>query len=239
MATRSAIGILNSNNVRSVYCHFDGYLEGVGETLVNHYTDKKKINSLIDLGSISVLGEELEAEGEHTFREPEEGVTVAYGRDRGEDVEINTMSYPRGSSYEDILEKLYNFYQTGEYVYLYIPKEKRWVSYSKSYEGTSEIVDVKSGNIITKEKKIYKITREDSVDYARRMRMNKDTIYKLMSLNGNILITEDRELNSPGFEDLGYIGWRLVESKLKSGKLTQKKLADFLYHQYNERYAYV
>lgn len=33
MATRSTYGILNSDkSVTSAYCHFDGYIEGVGYT---------------------------------------------------------------------------------------------------------------------------------------------------------------------------------------------------------------
>ena len=38
MATRSFIGKLNHDgSITVVYCHWDGYPEGVGETLVKHY----------------------------------------------------------------------------------------------------------------------------------------------------------------------------------------------------------
>ena len=38
MSTRCRIGIENKNGtITSIYCHHDGYLEGVGEILVNHY----------------------------------------------------------------------------------------------------------------------------------------------------------------------------------------------------------
>ena len=57
MATRSRIGIEDENGkVRAIYCHFDGYVDHNGHILEEHYTDRDKINQLIDLGSISVLG---------------------------------------------------------------------------------------------------------------------------------------------------------------------------------------
>ena len=38
MSTRSRIAKLNEDNtVTSIYCHFDGYLEGVGKTLIQQY----------------------------------------------------------------------------------------------------------------------------------------------------------------------------------------------------------
>jgi hypothetical protein len=79
MATRSRIAIENEDgSVKSIYCHFDGYLSGVGKTLFNHY-DKEKLEKLIELGDIS----SLEASPEST---------VAYCRDRGEDLNITTFS---------------------------------------------------------------------------------------------------------------------------------------------------
>jgi hypothetical protein len=78
MATRSRIAIENESGiVNSIYCHFDGYVDGVGKTLFNHY-DKEKLQKLIELGDISSLGESTED-------------TVAYCRDRGED--LNSTSY--------------------------------------------------------------------------------------------------------------------------------------------------
>ena len=89
MATRSFIGILNENEtVTGVYCHFDGYPDGVGKKLMEHYSDRAKAAELIALGGLSSLGPRLAPEpGEaHSFREPAPGVTVAYGRDGGESV---------------------------------------------------------------------------------------------------------------------------------------------------------
>ena len=73
MATRSRIAIENQDGtVTSIYCHFDGYVEGNGKTLQNHYTNRDKVEQLIALGDISVLS---------SFPE----TTIAYHRNRGED----------------------------------------------------------------------------------------------------------------------------------------------------------
>ena len=85
MATRSFIGILNSNgSVTGVYCHWDGYPDGVGKVLAEHYTDPFKVIELLELGGLSSLGPRIAPEpGEaHSFNKPAPGVTVAYGRDR-------------------------------------------------------------------------------------------------------------------------------------------------------------
>ena len=60
MATRSMIGIVRADgSVRAIYCHFDGYLEGVGATLHKHYFTETAVYNLLDLGSISSLGDSL------------------------------------------------------------------------------------------------------------------------------------------------------------------------------------
>lgn len=89
MSTNSRIGIEQADGtVKSIYCHWDGYPKGVGKTLIEHYNDRAKIESLIALGDISVLGEQPEPTGRvaHTFEKPEDGITVAYHRDRGDDL---------------------------------------------------------------------------------------------------------------------------------------------------------
>lgn len=90
MATRSRIAMEctdSSGNkiVRSIYCHFDGYPEGVGQKLQDHYLDREKVAALIELGAISFLEKEVAPTGPHSFDSPQPGVVVAYHRDRGED----------------------------------------------------------------------------------------------------------------------------------------------------------
>lgn len=110
MSTRSRIGMVNPKNgkVISIYCHWDGYVENNGAILVEHYTDPQKVEELISLGDISILDKDVAPKQElapsryaplfsksrkrpmvkHTFDTPQEGVVVAYGRDRGEDPNI-------------------------------------------------------------------------------------------------------------------------------------------------------
>jgi hypothetical protein len=88
MATRSRIAIENQDgSVTSIYCHFDGYPEGVGEKLILHYDTEEKVKALIALGDLSHLTSELSpAPGViHNFNNPVFSVTIAYHRDRGED----------------------------------------------------------------------------------------------------------------------------------------------------------
>tara|TARA_R110000823_G_scaffold287824_1_gene406079 strand:+ start:210 stop:599 length:390 start_codon:yes stop_codon:yes gene_type:complete len=75
MATRSNIAIENQDKTVSViYCHNDGYIDGVGKLLQENYNTREKMEELIALGDISSLGETIEE-------------TVAYHRDRGEKLE--------------------------------------------------------------------------------------------------------------------------------------------------------
>jgi hypothetical protein len=87
MGTRSSIAIRrDSGLVESIYCHWDGYVDGVGKTLHLYYSADSLANQLISLGDISSLGAAISpGEGvSHSFNSPVVGVTVAYGRDRGE-----------------------------------------------------------------------------------------------------------------------------------------------------------
>ena len=85
MGTRSRIGVMHGDKVKSVYCHWDGYLEHNGRILSEHY-DSAKANHLVALGDLSSLDKNVDIpEGaEHSFQVPLDGVTTFYGRDRGE-----------------------------------------------------------------------------------------------------------------------------------------------------------
>jgi hypothetical protein len=56
MGTRSRIGYeLLDHSVVSSYCHYDGYLEGNGRILAEHYQNREDVKELIDGGSMSSL----------------------------------------------------------------------------------------------------------------------------------------------------------------------------------------
>lgn len=71
MSTRSYIGKkLEDGRVRCIYCHSDGYPEGVGQILQDYY-NSDNIDGLLDLGDMSFIGEDYDS-------------CFFYGRDRGE-----------------------------------------------------------------------------------------------------------------------------------------------------------
>ena len=94
MGTRSRIGVMHGNKVKSIYCHWDGYLHFNGRILQESY-DSAKANELVALGDLSSLraniGEkhafskfELPTEEVEAFETLTENWCTFYGRDRGE-----------------------------------------------------------------------------------------------------------------------------------------------------------
>ena len=83
MATRSYIGVRNTDSsVDYIYCHFDGYPEHNGKILTEHYSNINRVNELLKLGDLSVLGQFI---GEKMdFDKRIQDTCLAYGRDRGE-----------------------------------------------------------------------------------------------------------------------------------------------------------
>ena len=94
MSTRSYIGARNTDGtIDYIYCHFDGYPSGVGEILAAHYTAPTKIEALMKLGDLSVLGEFI-GEKQDFDKGSTPGNCLAYGRDRGEpNVEFKTSNF--------------------------------------------------------------------------------------------------------------------------------------------------
>lgn len=110
MATRSFIckQFSGTGRVRGVYCHYDGYPEGVGQTLIDNYSNDAIVNELLALGALSSLGSTLDN-------------TVAYHRDRGEELDIEEF---------DSLEaaREYARFDAGA-EYMYIWDGVRWTGY--------------------------------------------------------------------------------------------------------------
>lgn len=116
MATRSRIGMVNEDGtVSSVYCHWDGYPSYNGRVLSENYTDLEKVKKLIDLGSISVLKDEVETDDPHTFDKPKEGITIAYHRDRGENYDPPRINESLDEYLEDDNEEYGYFFLDGEW----------------------------------------------------------------------------------------------------------------------------
>jgi len=119
MGTRSRIGVMHGDNCKSVYCHWDGYLDYNGRLLLEHY-DSSKANHLVALGDLSSLKPNVFVpEGvEHSFEKPAENITVFYGRDRGE----TGTEWKTDTTFEAFLERVDNCGAE----YYYIMKDGEW-----------------------------------------------------------------------------------------------------------------
>jgi hypothetical protein len=86
MATRSHIGVRNTDGtVDYIYCHFDGYPAHNGKILTDHYADMDKVNALMKLGDLSILGPEIGGQQDFDDRSTHNrDWCLAYGRDRNE-----------------------------------------------------------------------------------------------------------------------------------------------------------
>jgi hypothetical protein len=94
MATRSNIAYRTpEGRIVSIYCHWDGYPAHNGEMLRRYYTTTDKIVDLISLGSISSLKQEIGEKQDFNDRSTQnEDWTLAYHRDRGEQLVVNTYN---------------------------------------------------------------------------------------------------------------------------------------------------
>ncbi len=65
MSTRSTIALeFADGTVQQVYCHFDGYLSGIGTELATDYMDPFKLRELIAGGDMSSIGSPYTDRGE-------------------------------------------------------------------------------------------------------------------------------------------------------------------------------
>ena len=97
MGTRSRVGVMHGDKVKSVYCHYDGYLECTGQILLKYY-DSPRANELVALGDNSGVKERLE--------------DINFYRARGE----TDIDYQVAHTFEEFLEQVNNC--GGEYYYI-------------------------------------------------------------------------------------------------------------------------
>ena len=134
MSTHAALGIrLNDGRIKAIYCHFDGYPAGVGITLAGCYATQERVEALLELGSLSSLGAKLAPEPgqHHSFLSPIDNVTVAYHRDRGEQIQPGYLypdltAYIKGGQDDFAAEYLY-LYEDGEWSYLDLFGRREWM----------------------------------------------------------------------------------------------------------------
>jgi hypothetical protein len=157
MGTHSRIGVMHGDKVKSVYCHWDGYLEHNGQVLEQYY-DSAKANNLVALGDMSTLrpqiGEkhafsqfDLPPEEVEAYKELTRDWCTFYGRDRGE-----VSVWKVANTFEEFLEQADGC--GAEYYYImkdgvwYVgttyenahPLSKRLTLLSEALESTTEVV---------------------------------------------------------------------------------------------------
>lgn len=129
MSTRSIIASKDGTKlIRAIYCHFDGYPEGVGATLSEHYSDDVKVEQLINLGNISSLGKEIG--NKHDFNKSDQfpDWCNAYGRDRGEP--------EQGAQVFEVISELLEYASNSwaEYVYLFNGSEWTYLKTEPTFQ---------------------------------------------------------------------------------------------------------
>jgi hypothetical protein len=136
MGTHSRIGVMHGDKVKSVYCHWDGYLEHNGQVLEQYY-DSAKANNLVALGDMSTLrpqiGEkhafsqfDLPPEEVEAYKELTRDWCTFYGRDRGE-----VSVWKVANTFEEFLEQADGCGAE----YYYIMKDGVWYC-GTTYENT-------------------------------------------------------------------------------------------------------
>ena len=103
MGTRSRVAVMHGDVCKSVYCHYDGYLDYTGRILLSHY-DSSAANALIARGDNSGVKETVEE--------------MNFYSDRGEE----DVSWQVAHTFEEFLEQVESCWSE----YYYVMKDGVW-----------------------------------------------------------------------------------------------------------------
>ena len=103
MGTRSRVGVMHGDVCKSVYCHYDGYLEHTGQILDRHY-DSVAANALVARGDNSGVQETVEE--------------MNFYSDRGE----TDVEYQVAHTFEEFLDQVERCFAE----YYYVIKDGVW-----------------------------------------------------------------------------------------------------------------
>ena len=136
MGTRSRIGVMHGNIVKSVYCHWDGYLAHNGKMLDEYY-DSARANELVALGDLSSLRPSIGVEhafshydtemNQEQYYEQFGDMCTFYGRDRKE----QNTEFKVAHTFAEFLDQCDNCAAE----YYYIMKDGEWYC-GTTYENT-------------------------------------------------------------------------------------------------------
>jgi hypothetical protein len=73
----------HSKAVKSIYCHWDGYLAHNGAILNEHYSNSPKVNNLIALGDLSSLRPEIGVQHAFSSMDVPKAEQEAYDKEHG------------------------------------------------------------------------------------------------------------------------------------------------------------
>ena len=121
MSTRCAIIVKVTNDVyKGIYCHWDGYEDGVGKTLKTNFNTKRDALEIVELGACSAIADcvRIKPLGKHTYQNPEAGTIIAYARDRGEEYCVVS-----GKTWKDVASEL-----NQEIIYTWEDDKNGWVT---------------------------------------------------------------------------------------------------------------
>ena len=121
--TRSQVGVISkSGKITSTYVHSDGYPEHM-LPMLNGYSESD-IKKLMKLGKAGISFLDKSIGKKHSFSNPISGYTIFYGRDRGENNDMQTTGQYRN------VDQYLNDISAGagaEWVYLWDEEHKNWL----------------------------------------------------------------------------------------------------------------
>lgn len=106
MGTRSRVAVMHGDVCKSVYCHYDGYLDYTGRILLEHY-DSTKANQLVARGDNSGVKETIEEMNFYEDRTEEDDDVQEF---------INSTPWAVAHTFEEFLEQVQGC--GGEYYYV-------------------------------------------------------------------------------------------------------------------------
>ena len=120
----------------SIFCKCNGYLEHLGTILAGHYDTEARVDELLSVGDVYALFPKLHPDPSqpHSRKENQKGVTIAYGRDMGDN-----DYHPKIKTLEELDD------DEGLVLFGYIfADDQRWKYFhnGQSYEGLRDLKEV-------------------------------------------------------------------------------------------------
>lgn len=126
MSTNASITVhCKDGKFRTIYSHWDGYMEHHFPILTQHYNTQEKAEALVAMGDVSKLDESMEKPEGHTFDTPVDGFSIFYGRDRGEkQKDIKCL----------VCNTFTDCFQKNHQLYNYLFEDGKWSCYNYNCE---------------------------------------------------------------------------------------------------------